>query len=115
MSAPTIDLATFEALKATTGADFAVELVDTFLEEAPAMLDELRTALAAKEVDKFRRTAHSLKSNANTFGALTLGSMARDIELGGLASMEGRGTQPLDALAEEYARVATALTGLRNG
>ena len=79
------------------------------------MLAELRTSLAAKEVDKFRRTAHSLKSNANTFGALTLAGMARDIELGGLAGMGGRGSQPLDALSEEYARVAAALGSLRNG
>ena len=42
MSAPAIDRATFEALKETTGAQFALELVDTFLQEAPAMLDELR-------------------------------------------------------------------------
>ena len=58
-----------------------LELVDTFLEEAPRMLDELRAALAAKDADRFRRAAHSLKSNSNTFGALKLGAMARDLEL----------------------------------
>jgi HPt (histidine-containing phosphotransfer) domain-containing protein len=115
MSAPTIDLATFEALKATTGAEFALELLDTFLEEAPAMIGELHDSLAAKDADKFRRAAHSLKSNSNTFGALTLGAMARDLELGGLASVAEKGTQPLDALAQEYARVAAALTAIRNG
>jgi HPt (histidine-containing phosphotransfer) domain-containing protein len=88
-SAPTIDRATFEALEQTTGADFVRELVDTFLQEAPAMLDELRNALAAKDADKFRRSAHSLKSNGNTFGALTLGAMARELELGGMAAIEG--------------------------
>jgi len=30
MSVPTLDRATFEDLKATTGADFVQELVDTF-------------------------------------------------------------------------------------
>jgi HPt (histidine-containing phosphotransfer) domain-containing protein len=117
MTAPTgstIDRATFEALKETTGAEFVVELVDTFLQEAPAMLDELRRTLAAKDADKFRRTAHSLKSNSNTFGALTLGAMARELELGGLAKASESGAQTLDALAQEYSRVAAALRELRH-
>jgi len=117
MSAPAasaIDRATFEALKQTTGDEFVLELVDTFLQEAPSMLDELRRALAAKDADKFRRTAHSLKSNSNTFGALTLGAMARELELGGMAKASEGGGQPLDALAQEYSRVAAALTELRN-
>jgi HPt (histidine-containing phosphotransfer) domain-containing protein len=114
MTAPAIDRATFDALKETTGAEFALELVDTFLQEAPAMLNELRHALAAKDADKFRRTAHSLKSNSNTFGALTLGAMARELELGGVAKVIERGGQPLDALVQEYSRVAAALTVLRH-
>jgi histidine phosphotransfer protein HptB len=113
-TAPAIDSATFEALKQTTGADFVVELVDTFLQEAPSMLDELRRALAAQDADKFRRTAHSLKSNSNTFGALTLGAMARELELGGVAKAIEGGGQPLDALAQEYSRVAAALTDLQH-
>jgi HPt (histidine-containing phosphotransfer) domain-containing protein len=110
----TIDRATFEALKETTGAEFVMELVDTFLQEAPAMLDELRRALATKDAEKFRRTAHSLKSNSNTFGALTLGAMARELELGGVAKVIESGGQPLGALAQEYSRVAAALTELRH-
>ena len=114
MNAPTIDLATFEALKQTTGAEFARELVDTFLQEAPTMLDELRRALAAQDADKFRRTAHSLKSNSNTFGALALGTMARELEITGVANVIASGGRPLDALAQEYSRVAAALTALRH-
>jgi len=78
------------------------------------MLDELRRTLAAKDADKFRRTAHSLKSNSNTFGALTLGAMARELELGGLAKASESGAQPLDALTQEYSRVAAALTELQH-
>ena len=114
MTTPAIDRATFEALKQTTGAEFVLELIDTFLEESPSMLNELRDALAAKDADKFRRAAHSLKSNSNTFGALTLGAMARELELGDMATVSERGGQPLDALAEEYSRVAAALTELRH-
>ena len=111
MAAPIIDPGTFAELQASAGAEFVDELIDTFLEEAPAMLDELRDALAGEGAEPFRRAAHSLKSNANTFGALTLGAMARDLELGGLEA--GRKANALGALADEYARASAALQGLR--
>ena len=113
MSAPTIDPATFEKLKETTGAEFAVELVDTFLQEAPVMLGDLRRAMAAADAEKFRRAAHSLKSNSNTFGALALAAMARELEVGGLPTAAAGG-RSLDALDQEYSRVAAALTALRH-
>ena len=113
MTQPTIDRATFEDLEQTAGAEFVTELVDTFLVEAPRMLDELRRALAAKEADKFRRTAHSLKSNSNTFGALPLGAMARELELSGMDPGKANDAK-LDALAAEYSKVAAELKELKN-
>ena len=112
MSSPTIDRATFAELEQTAGAEFAVELVDTFLTEAPTMLADLRRALASGDADAFRRTAHSLKSNGNTFGAQAFAAMARGLELGGMASVQTAAGTPLDALDAEYARVASALTEL---
>ena len=106
-----IDHATFAALQADTGDDFARELVDTFLEEAPVMFDELRAAFAAGDADAFRRAAHSLKSNSQTFGASRLGAMARELELNGLPA----DVAPLDALAHAYAAAKAALLELRHG
>ena len=114
MSDPAIDQVTFDELTATTGTEFAMELVDTFLEEAPMMLKELQSALMAGDADTFRRAAHSLKSNCNTFGALVLGTEARRLELGGLAGATAEGAIPLAALNTEYARVAAALAVLRH-
>ena len=114
MTQQTIDRATFDELKETAGAEFVVELVDTFLAEAPVMLGDLRGALAAGNADQFRRTAHSLKSNSNTFGALALGVMAKELELTGLAPALETNGATLDALAQEYARVAAALTELKH-
>jgi HPt (histidine-containing phosphotransfer) domain-containing protein len=113
MTDATIDLATFAELQKTAGADFVKELVQTFLEEAPAMLQELRGASASGNADDFRRAAHSLKSNSLTFGARALGAMAREQELGGLVAAHQ--SNSLDALAREYARVAAALTELTRG
>jgi HPt (histidine-containing phosphotransfer) domain-containing protein len=114
MSDDVIDLATFRELQDATGAEFVAELVDTFLQEAPAMLDGLRTALAARDVETFRRTAHSLKSNSNTFGARSLGVLARDLELSAPAAVQAADGAPVAALAAEYARVAAVLEGLRH-
>jgi HPt (histidine-containing phosphotransfer) domain-containing protein len=113
MTPPTIDQATFDELKETAGAEFAVELVDTFLSEAPTMLAELRRAFAAGDADAFRRAAHSLKSNGNTFGARTFAAMAKELELGGMAPVNAAGGAPLTALDQEYARVAAALTEIK--
>ena len=111
MTESLIDKAIFAALQDAAGAEFVNELVGTFLEEAPVMLAELRAAQAAGSADAFRRAAHSLKSNSNTFGATRLGEMARDLELGGMIA----DTAPLDALQAEYLRAAAALKGLCGG
>ena len=75
---------------------------------------QLQNSVGVQTLNKFRRAAHSLKSNSNTFGALRLGAMARELELGGLPKANENRGQPLDALAEEYSRVAAALTELRH-
>jgi len=73
MDEPVIDKSVYAGLQDTVGAEFAAELVDTFIEEASGMLAELRSALAERHAERFRRAAHSLKTNSNTFGAMKLG------------------------------------------
>ncbi len=115
MDEPLIDPAVYAALEGTVGAEFAAELVDTFIEEATSMLAELRGARAASHADRFRRAAHSLKTNSNTFGAMRLGALARELELKGLDADPARDTAALAALEAEYARAAAALKELRHG
>ena len=47
MSEPVIDESTFRELQDAAGAEFVAELVATFLEEAPGMLADLRSAREA--------------------------------------------------------------------
>ena len=111
MTATTIDPTTFAELQATTGAEFVVELVETFAEEAPQMLAEIRSGHAASDAERFRRAAHSLKSNSSTFGAVRLAEMARTLELGGLPGSSA----PLDAVAAELDATLAALKTLARG
>ena len=110
-----IDPATFAELQGAAGAEFVAELVGTFLEEAPGMLADLRAALAARDAERFRRAAHSLKSNSHTFGATALGALAREIELRGLQADPTRDAAALDALDAAYAQAAAALKELAHG
>ena len=112
MATPTIDRATLAELQDTAGTDFVAELIDTFLEEAPPMIDALRESLAGGQAEAFRRAAHSLKSNAGTFGALTLAAMARELELSGIEAARASGA--LATLADHYAQVAAELRTLRD-
>ncbi|MES2957721.1 MAG: Hpt domain-containing protein [Pseudomonadota bacterium] len=110
-----IDPATFSELQETAGAEFVAELVTTFLEEAPLMLAELRDARAAGDDTRYRRAAHSLKSNSHTFGALALAASARALELKGLDADPAQDAAALDALDSAYAGAAKALLELSHG
>jgi histidine phosphotransfer protein HptB len=115
MDAPAIDLATFTELQETAGPEFVTELVGTFLEDAPALLGELRSARAAADADRFRRAAHSLKSNSHTFGALALGALARALELDGFSADAASDVAAIDAVDAAYAQAAAELKVLSHG
>jgi len=104
-----IDMDVFADLEDTAGTEFALELVTTFLQEAPPMMVDLKEAASMQDADRFRRAAHSIKSNATTFGALHLAGAARAFELGGLETASVARFASLDA---EYDRATHALRAL---
>ncbi len=105
MNNPVIDPHVFDELQANAGADFVADLVDTFGEEAPPLVAEMRAALEVGDAERFRRAAHSLKSNGSTFGATRFAALARELELGGLPA----GSEAVDAFALELAPTLAAL------
>lgn len=106
-----IDQTVFRELEETAGAEFVTELVETFIQEAPATLAELRSAWGEGSAERFRRAAHSLKSNGSTFGAHAFAALARDLELRGLPA----DAAPITSLQESFSGVATALRELCRG
>lgn len=107
-----IDKNIFHALKESTGEDFIIELIDTFLEDTPSQLEQLRTALAAQNAEAFRRAAHTLKSNAATFGANQLAALARELEMMGREN-NLEAVNQLQALEEAAEQVMNELKSLR--
>lgn len=107
-----IDNATFNELKQISGEDFINELIDAFLDDAPGMIASMSAALETRDVESFRRNAHSLKSNANTFGAMELGRLAKELEFMARENNLEIGNR-LEVLKEAYEKVAEELEGMR--
>ena len=109
---PVIDQTAFEELKQISGEDFISELIDAFLDDAPNMIQNMQSALDSKDVESFRRNAHSMKSNANTFGATELGALAKELESMAKENNLDIGNR-LEAMKEAYAKAAEELRGMR--
>ncbi len=109
---PVLDINTFNALKQSVGADFVRELMDTFFEDANTQMQEMNSALASNDVETFRRAAHSLKSNAATFGATDLSALARELEMLGRDNNLAVGNR-LEVLKEAFEQVKIQLSELR--
>jgi HPt (histidine-containing phosphotransfer) domain-containing protein len=108
-----IDPAVFNDLRRMTDPGFIGQLVDTFLEDAPGQFSAMKAALASEKPEDFRRAAHSVKSNAATFGAGRLAELARELEMLGrenrLELAEGK-LQEMEALFESVARELREMT-----
>lgn len=94
-------------------SSFLAEMIDTYLADSPQLLAEAGQAVAAGDTELLRRTAHSLKSNSEQFGATALAALARRLEqLGKDGALEGAAALLADAAAE-YERVELALIAAR--
>jgi HPt (histidine-containing phosphotransfer) domain-containing protein len=112
MSEAVIDQTTYDDLKKMVGEDYIGELVETFLEETPGLLYEMRLALEDGDSEVFCRSAHSLKSNGASFGATQLASLARDLEYMGRDSQLEEAGPKMPELEAAYARAAEAMKAL---
>ena len=111
---PIIDEKTFDELKQMSGAEFINELIDTFLDDSPRLIEEMESALKVNNVDSFRRAAHSLKSNAATFGANELFALAKELEMLGKENKLNETADRLKPLEEAYESVRKELIELKS-
>ena len=107
-----IDRATFDSLLQNVGQDFIGELLDTFFSEAPQLISQMKSAHASSDAETFRRVAHSLKSNANSFGALHLADLAKELEMLGKENKLNEVGNKIKALEETYQAAAKELKGM---
>jgi PAS domain S-box-containing protein len=91
------------------GRGSVAALVETFLGHVPGQIETLSTALERREPDVIRREAHTMKSNAATFGALQLVELCRELEAGAKAGTLDGAPDLLDRITTELGRVADEL------
>lgn len=80
---PIIDpqsIASLRALNADDNDEFLREIAGIFLEDTPKRIADLDQSLAAKDLGKFTRAAHSIKGSAANLGALVLRAAAEKLE-----------------------------------
>jgi HPt (histidine-containing phosphotransfer) domain-containing protein len=112
---PILDPAAIDNLREMTGGDagFVAELINTFLQDAPRLLAEMRQAVEHGDAVVLRRTAHSLKSHSAQFGALHFSNLCRELEgVGKAGTVEGAAERVTQA-EKMYEAVRVALETAR--
>ena len=109
-----VDQATFNDLEDIMGAEFMVELIDTFSIETEGLITQLQGALAAGDAAAFGRLAHSIKSSSASLGALAFSQQARELEmLGKSGSLDGAGPM-VEKFFADFVMVKQTLEALIN-
>jgi CheY-like chemotaxis protein/HPt (histidine-containing phosphotransfer) domain-containing protein len=90
-------------------------LIDTFLSDAPRLVEAARRGLEHGQTDEVRRAAHTLKSNGATFGATSLSELSRQLEALARSGMLEGADELIARIDAEYERVRTALEAMRDG
>lgn len=111
---PIIDSTTFTNLKELMGADFVVELIDTYTLETGDLLGKLRQALEAGDAATFGRLAHSIKSSSASLGALNFSGQARELEMLGKAGNLSEAGPKVEGLEADFLQVKGCLEDLKN-
>jgi CheY-like chemotaxis protein len=113
--AAVLDPKALENLLSMLGGEFVylVELIDSFLEDAPQLLAELNQYIKGGDAAGVRRMAHSLKSNGADFGATTFSNLCKELEMMAKSgTIDGAAGLAAEIVAE-YGRVEAALATVR--
>ena len=89
--------------------DLLGQIVQLYLESAPALLAQLAAGLAAADLNSIGTAAHSLKSSSANLGAIELSKMCGKLEAAAGTGAIGADVPSLSAIEAEYQQVRAAL------
>jgi len=92
---------------------FFCELVDSFLEYMPELIEALKEAEQSGDADNVTLNAHSIKSAACNLGADSLAAIAEQIEMKGKSGDISSVSLLLDELVEETKRLENQMAEVR--
>jgi len=95
-------------------AEMISDLIDTLMEDTPALMAELKDAIEAGEISLVHRHAHSLKSSNAQLGAHAFAAICQELENQAKEGELSNAPQLLQQLQQEQQRVALALNDWKN-
>ena len=111
---PAVDPAILSSFATSIGGgaeSIVAEIIETFLQDTPELITQMRGAVAGGDPLMLDRAAHTLKSSSATVGALVLSTRCTEIEeqarRGGAANLG----IAVDEVATEFDRVRLELEG----
>jgi two-component system, sensor histidine kinase and response regulator len=92
--------------------DTVIELIEIFLEDAPALLAEIREA--GTDLTRLRRAAHTLKGASGNMGAHGAQASAERLQQAAASGDAAAAERERALLLDEMVRVTTTLEGWRS-
>jgi CheY-like chemotaxis protein len=107
-----VNLTTLHEVASDIGGEdpeFLAELIDSYLDNARSLLQEIYTSFAQKNFELMTRTVHTLKSSSSVIGADDLSNLCRDLE----TNLRNQNHEDLDIklskITDEYSSVQSEL------
>ncbi|MEO1191709.1 MAG: Hpt domain-containing protein [Pseudomonadota bacterium] len=115
MTAAVIDRAALDHLLSVIGGDpeDLAELLEDFLAEAPRLAAKIRESAESETWTDLRISAHSLKSNARDFGAMTLSRLCEKLEADCKAGPVADAVAQADAIVAAEAEAQAELRAIK--
>jgi CheY-like chemotaxis protein len=102
-------LATIRSLERPGSSDLLKRVIDRYSQDAPRLVETLRTAAANADAYALQVAAHTLKSASANVGAVSLAGMCKELETTGRNGAVAGAAAVLPALERELDRVHCAL------
>ncbi len=108
---PEIQEKSLEQLLELIGGDKPTlnSLIETFLEEGAEIVSDMKSALQDENIDVLRRGAHSLKSSAQDFGAISLSELSATLESQCKNGWPDRAADQTEAISVSFSEAASDL------
>lgn len=104
-----LDQSVLDELKEMIGeddiADVLPDLINSYLEDSPILLEDIKKAFAQKDGKTLKQSAHSLKSSSASLGAIYLSEICQELENLGKADQVDEAELFIEQLLKEYQKV----------
>ncbi len=90
--------------------DFVQEMIDLYLAATPPLLTAIRSAVAQRDAEGVRHTAHTLKGNSSSLGVRQLAALSAELEQKGRSGSVEGAELLLAGLESEFQRTVQVFT-----